>query len=255
MKISSIGLIPCRLESQRLKNKLTKKILGYPLFAHTYFQSINSNLDAVYVCTGDKEIIDWCKKLDIHYVQTSKNHFNGTERCAEAGKLLRLKNTDRVINIQGDEPLIKGSNLNLLINNFEKNVDAKVTTLHQSSISNGDLNSTKLVFSSKNKVMYISRADIPYSKTIKNKSIHIGVFCFEFKTLKQIIKLKMSALEQDENIELIRCLENDISVYSYSVKNKLIGVDTLNEFKEVKSVLENDTKYSNSISEYYDIKQ
>ena len=58
MKINSVGLIPCRLDSQRLKNKLIKKISGYPLFAHTYFQSVNSKLDEVYVCSGDKAIID-----------------------------------------------------------------------------------------------------------------------------------------------------------------------------------------------------
>ena len=251
MKINSVGLIPCRLDSQRLKNKLIKKISGYPLFAHTYFQSVNSKLDEVYVCSGDKAIIDWCEKLKINYVKTIENHSNGTERCAEAGKLLKLKDNDIIINIQGDEPLIKGNNLNLLINQFNKNIDASVTTLHQNMASSGDLNSTKLVFSSKNKVMYISRADIPYSRNGKNKSIHIGVFCFEFQTLKKLIKFKPSSIEKKENIELIRCLENDINVYSFPVQNKLIGVDTMNEFREVKSLLERDLNYTNSIMKYY----
>ena len=143
MKINSVGLIPCRLDSQRLKNKLTKKISGYPLFAHTYFQSVNSKLDEVYVCSGDKEIIDWCEKLKINYIKTIENHSNGTERCAEAGKLLKLRGNDIIVNIQGDEPLIKGSNINLLINKLKKNIDAKVTTLHQDMASSGDLNSTK----------------------------------------------------------------------------------------------------------------
>ena len=65
MTIRSVGLIPCRLKSTRLKNKLLKKIYKYPLFAHTYFKSVDSNLDEVYICTGDDEIIEWCKKLNI----------------------------------------------------------------------------------------------------------------------------------------------------------------------------------------------
>ena len=77
------------------------------------------------------------------------------------------------------------------------------------------------------------------------------MFCFEFQTLKKLIKFKPSSIEKKENIELIRCLENDINVYSFPVQNKLIGVDTMNEFREVKSLLERDSNYTNSILKYY----
>ena len=68
-------------------------------------------------CTGDDEIIEWCKKLNIKYVKTRKEHSNGTERCAEAGEGLKLRLKDRIVNIQGDEPLIDRSNINLLLSN------------------------------------------------------------------------------------------------------------------------------------------
>ena len=154
-------------------------------------------------------------------------------------KRVACKNTHSVTTIAFCKPNARAQN------------HASVTTLHQNMASSGDLNSTKLVFSSKNKVMYISRADIPYSRNGKNKSIHIGVFCFEFQTLKKLIKFKPSSIEKKENIELIRCLENDINVYSFPVQNKLIGVDTMNEFREVKSLLERDLNYTNSILKYY----
>ena len=251
MTIRSVGLIPCRLKSTRLKNKLLKKIYKYPLFAHTYFKSVDSNLDEVYICTGDDEIIEWCKKLNIKYVKTMNEHSNGTERCAEAAERLKLRLKDRIVNIQGDEPLIEKSNLNLLLSNFQKNKNADVITLHRNTQSRNDLDTTKLVMNNKNKVLYISRADIPFSNKNLNRSIHIGIFCFEFKTLLRIVGFKKSFLEQNENIELIRCLENDINVFSYDVKNELIGVDTMKEFKKVKFILENNKRYLNQINKFY----
>ena len=84
-----------------------------------------------------------------------------------------------------------------------------------------------------------------------NRSIHIGIFCFEFKTVLRITGFKKSFLEQNENIELIRCLENNINVFSYDVKNELIGVDTMKEFKKVKFILENNKRYLNQINKFY----
>ncbi len=251
MSNRSVGLIPCRLASTRLQNKLVKKIGNYPMFAHTYFKSTQSNLDNVYVCTGDIEIINQCKKLNINYIKTTRKHSNGTERCYEAAQTLSLKNNDTIINIQGDEPLVKKENLNLLIEKFRKDSKINVATLHKHQISLNNSNDTKLVINSKNKVMYISRADIPFSKQLTKKLIHIGIFCYDFKTLSDILKYKKSKLEKTENIELIRFLENDKNVFSYEIKNKLIGVDTLKEFNEAKDLIEKDKKYLNSINAFY----
>ena len=246
-----VGLIPCRLESTRLKNKLLKKICDYPLFAHTYFNSINSNLNELYVCTGDNEIIDWCKKLNINFIKTVNKHSNGTERCGEAGATLKLKSSDRIVNIQGDEPLIEKKNINLLLKKFNENKSSDVTTLHKVKESKNDPNSTKLILSNKNKVLYISRADIPYSNKTLDKSIHIGVFCFEYTTLLKIINYEKSLIEKIENIELIRCLDNEINVFSYKITNDLIGVDTSKEFNTVKMMLEENKDYSYSINKFY----
>jgi 3-deoxy-manno-octulosonate cytidylyltransferase (CMP-KDO synthetase) len=251
MEIKSVGLIPCRLASTRLKNKLVKKIADYPMFAHTYFKSTQSNLDDVYVCTGDTEIINQCKELKINYIKTNRKHTNGTERCHEAAKILDLKKDDVIINIQGDEPLVKKENLNLLLEKFRYDSKVNLATLHKHQVSLKNYNDTKLVINSKNKVMYISRSDIPFSNEIIEKLVHIGIFCYDFKTLSEILKFEKTKLENNENIELIRFLENDKNVFSYEVKNKLIGVDTLKEFNEVKEVIENDKKYLNSINIFY----
>ena len=251
MATKSVGLIPCRLNSSRLSNKLVKRIGNYPLFAHTYFKTSLSELNETYICSGDDEIINWCKELNINYIKTKKNHTNGTERCAEAAKTLKLNPKDLIVNIQGDEPLVDKQNINILLNNIEKNLSSDLTTLHKIKTSINNPNETKLVINKKNKVLYISRSDVPFSESWLKWLIHVGIFCFRFETLLEIVKYKKSKLETYENIELLRSLENNIGVYSYQVDNNLIGVDTAEEFNEVKSLLESNEKYINTINTFY----
>ena len=70
-------------------------------------------------------------------------------------------------------------------------------------------------------------------------------YCSRLQVLKNLF------LEQNENIELIRCLENEINVFSYDVENELIGVDTMEEFKKVKLILESDKRYTDQINKFY----
>ena len=81
--MKNVGLIPCRLESTRLPNKPIELIQGIPMFAHVYFRSKISKLDEIYICTDSEEIVDISNKFEIKSVLTSKDHLNGTTRCAE----------------------------------------------------------------------------------------------------------------------------------------------------------------------------
>ena len=116
-----IGLIPARYKSTRFPGKPLELIEGLPMFAHVYFRSKLANLDEVYICTDSNEILNKAKELNIPAILTSKNHKNGTDRCAEAVKKLSVNNSNLIINIQGDEPLISPLLINRLIKNFNVN--------------------------------------------------------------------------------------------------------------------------------------
>ena len=70
--------------------------------------------DDVYVCTDSEKIIKVCN-FGAKYIKTKSSHKNGTERIAEAAKKLRLTNKDIVIDVQGDEPLIKPIDIDRLL--------------------------------------------------------------------------------------------------------------------------------------------
>lgn len=246
-----IGLIPCRIDSKRLPKKLLMKVNGYPMFAHVYYNAKTSNLDEVYVCSSDKEILDVCKNLNIKYVKTSLKHLSGTDRCAEAARILKVNQNNIVVNIQGDEPLLKNIHLNLLVKDLKKNKNIDILTFHKKEFTHKDYDSTKLVLGIKNNVIYISREDLPYSKNKIKRNIHIGVFAFKNKTLQSLSSTKPTEIEKNENIELIRSIEKNYNIKSIEIKSNIFGIDNLEEYKRLIKIMKKDTSYINKVNSFY----
>ncbi|MBT7555998.1 NTP transferase domain-containing protein [Candidatus Woesearchaeota archaeon] len=106
MKI--IGLIPVRLESSRLPNKAIMEIAGMPMILHVAKRAkLSKTLDRVVVCTDSHLICNICIDNNIEIVLTKNTHANGTERIAEAANILNLDDDTIIVDIQGDEPLLK----------------------------------------------------------------------------------------------------------------------------------------------------
>jgi len=103
-KVKITILIPGRLNSSRLPNKLLLEIEGLPLIEHVRRRAEMNKFGAeVYVVTGDKKIIETVQKYQGKYIKTTKKHLNGTSRCSEA--MLHL-NSDYYLILQGDEALV-----------------------------------------------------------------------------------------------------------------------------------------------------
>ena len=105
------------MESNRLPGKALLLIDNIPLIIHTYKRAMLSSLkDNVYVCTHSKEIIDICKKYGANFIITGSLHINGTERIAEASRILKLNDSSIIVDVQGDEPLIDPKNIDRTLN-------------------------------------------------------------------------------------------------------------------------------------------
>ena len=244
--MKKIGLIPCRLESQRLPNKPIKIIEGLPMFAHVYFRSKLSNLDDVYICTDSKKIEVLSKELGIKVIMTSGLHSNGTERCSEAAEALNLENDDLIIDIQGDEPLIDPNHINTLIRNFKpKMMDIMVPFVKTTERNNKNI--VKIASNSRGKIMYMSRLDIPYNfRKITNLQKHLSIIAFKKNKLKEFSELVASEMEVIEGIELLRALENNFNLFTFELKGESRAVDTEQDLLLVRDLF----KYDNLINEY-----
>ena len=228
MKIAAV--IPARLDSMRLPNKLLRDICGKSLIIRTYESTLNSKVfDEVYVVTNNKDIVSELERNNANYFFEDKQYETGTDRIAGIASKI---NTDIIINVQGDEPFIKSKTLTKIINVFkeDKNKSIQVvsvmTPIDKNEISNP--NNVKVVTDVNNYAMYFSRFPIPYDRDERLTSVykHVGIYAFRKETLLSFSRLNTGELESIEKIEALRLLENEIRIKMIISNEVFIGVDT-----------------------------
>jgi len=225
-----IGLIPSRLNSKRLKKKPLLEINNLPIIVHTFKRaSLAKKLDKLIVCTDSKEIRDVVKKHGGESLLTSKKHKNGTERIYEVAKKLKPK---LIIDIQGDEPLLNPKHIDQVINFHLKNYNFDIILPTLKFKYPETKNVVKVVSNNKNKVLYLSRSTIPFSYKSKPKyyNKHLSIISFKPKALKEYCKSKETYLEKIEGVELLRALENDLSIGTFSLKSNTFSVDIKEDY-------------------------
>ena len=242
MKKKFIVIIPARLKSTRLPNKPLKLINKKPLIYWTWKNCTKViQKELIYVATDSSKIHNICRKYNIQSINTKSNHLTGTDRIAEAS--LKIS-SDMIINLQGDEPLIKPSDIKKFINFAIKN--KKVVTNAYALINKktkvNDTNIPKLVVSKDNFLLYMSRSPIPGSKNknYKIKSLkQVCMYGFPKKILKKIfgVNKKKTKLENIEDIELLRVIENGFKVKMLKVNDNKIAIDTPSDLVALKKII------------------
>ncbi len=228
--IKAVGLIPVRLNSSRLFRKALLEINNIPMVIHTYKRSILSKrLSKVYICTDSNEIIKIAKKYNCNFIKTGKNN-TGTDRISEASLKLKEK-YDLYIDIQGDEPLIDPKHIDKVIEWHSKNMNFEIVVPSLKS-KNIDTPHIVKIAKSKNKVIYFSRSLVPNPFNKQNKYFlkHLSVISFLPSSLKKFRTLKQGALEKIEGIELMRALENNMSIGTFNLVGSSFSVDTKDDF-------------------------
>ncbi len=243
----SIILIPSRLGATRLPNKPLLKINNKSIIMHVYEKAIECGIGDVFVTTCDEEIINEVQKNGGKSILTSKDHNTGTDRIAEALDIIELENeVDYIINLQGDEPLIDISDIkNLNFQTANNNSDlatlaCKIDTSKQDKYSNSNI--VKVVTQEDLQKKNISKA-VKFERIIddkKNNYIyqHIGIYIYKKSILKKFVKLNQTVNEKVKKLEQLRALENGIIIDVIYAKTIPIGVDTKEDYIELKNLME-----------------
>ena len=221
-----LGLIPSRLNSSRLKEKPLLKIDGLPIIVHTLKRALLSKkINKVIVCTDDKKIYDVVRDFGGEAIITSKKHKNGTERIAEVSK--KFKRAKLIIDVQGDEPLVDPNDIDDVIKFHKKNNNFDIVLPIKTTQNAEDKSLIKVVCSKQNKILSFSRAQIPFNFKQKNIKYFkdLSVISFKPQALKKFSKLEPGKLEVIEGIELLRALENDLSIGTFEAKSSSFGVN------------------------------
>lgn len=238
-----IALIPARYQSSRFPGKPLALINGRPMIQWVYERvGIVDELDDIYVATDDKRIYDCVVGFGGKCLMTSPEHESGTDRLAECVELLGLDNTDVILNIQGDEPLIKKQMILDLISTMDGTAD--MGTLKELITSKSDIensNIVKVVTDIQDNALYFSRYPIPYNReSIGGVSYyrHIGVYAYKVNFLSKFARLPKSNYEKIESLEQLRALENGYKIKVKTTNCSSMGVDTPDQIKQVEKLLQ-----------------
>jgi len=231
MKI--VGLIPSRLNSSRLPSKALLPVDGLPLVVHTMKRSMLANsLDEVYVCTDSEEIAAAVTQHGGKAIMTSSKHVNGTERIAEAMQGLEA---DYAVDIQGDEPLIDPNHIDRVVNEHLRHPewDILVPSLPTSKPESPHI--VKIVHDLQMRVVFMSRAVIPHPFRQRPAFYlkHLSIVSFKPAALVRFASLPPSPMEISENVELLRAIENGMTVGTMLLEGASFSVDVHDDYVRV----------------------
>jgi len=246
-----IGIIPARYGSTRFAGKPLVDILGKPMIQRVYEGVCQSKLiDEVIVATDDQRIMEEVQRFGGKGVMTSPDRFTGTDRVAEVAQKIR---SDIIVNVQGDEPLIRGSIIDKAIRPLLTDNTLSMSTLMTRIEDVKDwLNPhiVKVVVDQKGYALYFSRSPIPFPRDLQINRLewnpfgtkrplpkkvfkHIGVYVFRRTFLLHFTRMKPTPLEKLEKLEQLRALENGHRIKMIAVDYEPICVDTPEDLKRV----------------------
>lgn len=235
-------IIPARLKSSRLDEKLLQDVAGKPLLYHTYQTALKSNAKQVIIATDSEKIIDATQEFNAECILTSDTHQSGTSRIKEVVEKLNLQGDEIIINLQGDEPLMPSENINQLADNLAKN-DVLVATLREKFKrieEYANTNNVKVVFDKNNMAMYFSRMPIPYFRDdevdLNTCFKHIGIYGYKAEFFHKNITI--SEYEKAEKLEQLSILQNGYNIHiDEAQKPSGIGVDTRQDLELLRKML------------------
>lgn len=241
-----LGIIPARLKSTRLPRKMLADICGKPLICCTYENTKKAKLlDDLIVATDSPEIYNAIVGSGGKAIMTSARHQSGTDRVAEAARKYKNFKAGIVVNIQGDEPLLKPSVIDAAIKVLLDDPTCPVSTV-ASKITREEVanpNISKVVVDKNGKALYFSRSPIPYERKSYGHYLgHIGLYAFRRDFLFKFTKMPPSPLEQAEYLEQLRILENGYQIKVAVVKSDIIGVDTQEDLDKIRLIFKNARK-------------
>lgn len=199
--------------------------------------------EAVYVATDNQMIYDACETLGINVIMTSDQHRTGTDRV---GEVARKVPADLIVNIQGDEPLLEPETIKAAIRPFYENPKLKISNLMTKIKDPVDaINPTvpKVITNRENKGIYLTRAMAPFPKGSLKYSYYKQVCVYGFKPealefyCDYGMKYGKAKIEEIEDIEILRFIENGYEVQYIEVDSDTVAVDTPNDLEKVRDIV------------------
>lgn len=237
MKKTAI-IIPARFASTRLPGKPLLKVLNKPIIQWVWEKAKMAKLaDSVIIATDSELIYEVAKTFTDDVEMTSENHKSGSDRIAEVAN--RHPEFDYIVNLQGDEPLIKPESIDEIIKALQTGAD--ISTLIRVLKDEEDINNpncVKCVVDNNNFALYFSRSKIPYERNSNQAEFygHIGIYGYTRDALLKMTSTPQSMLEKAESLEQLRALQSGLKIKTIKVDFVPVGIDTEEDLKKFEKI-------------------
>jgi len=240
--MTPIILIPARLASTRLPNKMMKEINGLPLISQVVKRALEADIGPVYVACDSPEIQEAASKAGATGILTDPTLPSGSDRIFKALQDVDPQGKfDTVINVQGDLPnispkLIKASLDPLKDQHFD--VATLGVAIHaKEDLMNPNIVKIALAYreNGRHEALYFSRAPIPTGDGPHYH--HIGLYTYRRAALERFVTLPPSPLERQEKLEQLRVLENGMRIGVALVDEVPLSIDTADDLDKARHMM------------------
>jgi len=239
MKI--VGVIPARWASTRFEGKILAMIHGKPMVQHVWERARESKiLNDLFIACDEDRIAVAATQFGAKTIMTSREHASGTDRIIEAVQSI---DGDIIVNIQGDEPLIRPEVIDMLAQALGNDPSCSMATVIKKLTTKKefkDPNVVKVVINGEMNALYFSRAPIPHDRDHNEEAVyykHLGIYAYRRDFLLSYKSLPKSNLEKTEKLEQLRALEFGYKIKTVVTEVDTIGVDTPEDLARVEKIL------------------
>lgn len=246
-------VIPARLGSSRLPQKVLRLVAGKPLVQHVWEAARRCGAEQVVIAADDDQVLKVAQGFGADVRLTSASHESGTDRAHEIARVEGWPKDAIVVNLQGDEPLMPPALVREAVQMLVDDAGADIATLcHPIHSAQEWLNPNvvKLVMDRRGYALYFSRAPIPWQRDAIKPEMreqhmpehlayrHIGLYAYRVGSLQQFSELPAGELEQCEALEQLRALQHGLRIRVGVTQNPPPrGVDTEEDLKAVEATL------------------
>ena len=233
-------IIPARYGSSRLEGKPLIKVMNKPIIQWVYEKAMQSKLaDMIIVATDDDRIFSTVKEFGGNVEMTSVEHKCGSDRIKEV--VMRHPEISFIVNLQGDEPLIKPESIDEVAKNVKfdsADISTLIRKITPQEAENPNL--VKCVIDINGYAMYFSRSKIPFERNL-GKAVfygHLGIYGYKRDALIKMTELPQTTYEMAESLEQLRALQNGMKIKTSVVDFVPVGIDTAEDLEKFKKVVE-----------------
>lgn len=243
-------VIPARLASTRLPEKMLRTVGGKSILRHTYESASRSSLASGVIAAVDDPIL--AREVTAFggtFRMTSPACPSGTDRVAEVA--LGLPEIEVFVNVQGDEPEIDPAAIDLVARTLIDHPEADMATVAKpirDARVLADPNCVKVVMGQQNRALLFSRAPVPFAREGVTQEWldrepplywhHVGLYAYRRDFLLWFTRQPPAAIEQVEKLEQLRAIEAGRPIFVARIEHAAAGIDTLEDYLAFKARFE-----------------